>query len=114
MEVKASGIMHASSKDINGIYLHADDMPAVHVFRQHPFLLLSSKKLVQAFQKLIYVSTIVFGERRAAFLLPWRRVFSLTDAQLSVAKRDNAKALFNNHIQSLGGELQVCNSTLEL
>ena len=62
---------------------------------------------VQAFQKLIYVSTIVFGEQRAAFLLPWRRIFNLTDSQLTVAKRENAKALFNNHIQSLGGELQV-------
>lgn len=73
-----------------------------------PTLSSQFQRLVQAFQKLIYVSTIVFGERRAAFLLPWRRIFNLTDAQLSVAKRDNAKALFNNHIQSLGGELQVC------
>ena len=37
---------------------------------------------VQAFQKLIYVSTLVFGEA-SSFLLPWKRVFKVTDAQVS-------------------------------
>jgi multidrug transporter EmrE-like cation transporter len=44
--------------------------------------------MVQArktFQKLIYVSNLVFGDRQAAFLLPWTRVFGLTDAQASTA-----------------------------
>lgn len=36
---------------------------------------------VQAFQKLIYVSNIVFGEA-SAFLLPWKRVFKVTDSQV--------------------------------
>ncbi|KAK9829243.1 hypothetical protein WJX72_004725 [[Myrmecia] bisecta] len=58
-------------------------------------------------QKLIYVSTLVFGEAKSAFLLPWKRLFNLTDAQLYVARRDNAKALFKAHIESLGGELEA-------
>lgn len=36
----------------------------------------------KAFQKLIYVSNLVFGDRQAAFLLPWARVFGLNDAQV--------------------------------
>lgn len=57
----------------------------------------------KTFQKLIYVSNIVFGERQAAFLLPWIRVFGLTEAQVQVARRDNARALFKSRLVSGGG-----------
>ena len=60
----------------------------------------------KTFQKLIYVSNLVFGERQQ-FLLPWSRVFGLTDAQLYVAKRDNAKGIFKQYLDSQGGQLQV-------
>ena len=56
----------------------------------------------KTFQKLIYVSNLVYGERKAAFLLPWARVFGLTDAQVQVARRDNAKKLFEQHITASG------------
>lgn len=56
----------------------------------------------KTFQKLIYVSSLVFGERKAAFLLPWTRVFGLNDAQVQVARRDNAKKLFEQHLNSVG------------
>jgi hypothetical protein len=36
----------------------------------------------KTFQKLIYVSNLAFGDRQAAFLLPWQRVFGLSDAQV--------------------------------
>lgn len=36
---------------------------------------------VQAFQKLIYISTLVFGDA-SSFLLPWKRVFKVTDSQV--------------------------------
>lgn len=39
----------------------------------------------KTFQKLIYTSNLVFGDRQAAFLLPWTRVFGLTDAQVRAA-----------------------------
>jgi Chloroplast envelope transporter len=39
------------------------------------------QKLVQAFQKLIYVSNLVFGEA-STFLLPWKRLFKVTDSQV--------------------------------
>jgi hypothetical protein len=53
----------------------------------------------KAFQRLIYLSYSVFGEQKAAFLLPWRRVFNLNDSQLFVARRDNARAIFNQHLR---------------
>jgi Chloroplast envelope transporter len=59
----------------------------------------------KAFQRLVYVSALVFGDQKAAFLLPWRRVFNLTDAQLFVARRDNARAVFAGHLAARGGEL---------
>jgi hypothetical protein len=56
----------------------------------------------KTFQKLIYVSSLVFGERKAAFLLPWSRVFGLTDAQVQVARKDNAVKLFEAKIAASG------------
>eukprot|EP00879_Flechtneria_rotunda_P009976 GHRR01010432.1.p1 GENE.GHRR01010432.1~~GHRR01010432.1.p1 ORF type:complete len:735 (+),score=296.51 GHRR01010432.1:437-2641(+) len=58
----------------------------------------------KAFQRLVYVSYIVFGDQKAAFLLPWRRVFHLTDAQIFVARRDNARAIFSGYLAARGGE----------
>ena len=59
----------------------------------------------KTFQKLIYVSSLVFGERKAAFLLPWSRVFGLTDAQVQVARKDNAVKLFEARMASAEGGL---------
>ncbi|KAH6766065.1 translocon at the inner envelope membrane of chloroplasts 110 [Perilla frutescens var. hirtella] len=47
----------------------------------------------RAFQKLVYVSNLVFGEA-SGFLLPWKRVFKVTDSQVEVAVRDNAQRLY--------------------
>lgn len=44
---------------------------------------------------------------QAAFLLPWKRVFNMSDSSLYVARRENAKALFGGFIHSRGGTLQV-------
>lgn len=44
----------------------------------------------KGFQRLVYVSQAVFGDV-AAYLLSWRSHFALTEAQLYVARRDNAK-----------------------
>ncbi len=66
----------------------------------------------KTFQKLIYVSTGVFGEQKAAYLLPWKRVFELTDAQIVVAKRDNAKTLFVNYLKKQG-DFQATRGFLE-
>lgn len=38
---------------------------------------------VQAFMRLVYVSALVFGDA-ASFLLPWKRVLKVTDAQVSI------------------------------
>ncbi|PNW77802.1 hypothetical protein CHLRE_10g452450v5 [Chlamydomonas reinhardtii] len=59
----------------------------------------------KAFQRLIYVSQVVFGDQKAAFLLPWRRTFNLNDAQIFVARRDNARAIFRQFLEARGGAL---------
>ncbi|GFR49409.1 hypothetical protein Agub_g11462 [Astrephomene gubernaculifera] len=59
----------------------------------------------KAFQRLIYVSQVVFGDQKSAFLLPWRRTFNLNDAQIFVARRDNARAIFRQFLEARGGEL---------
>ncbi len=58
---------------------------------------------LRAFQKLVFVSDQVFGEQQSKFLLPWKRVFNLTDAQLNLAKRDNASGLYTQKLESFGG-----------
>ncbi|KAK9273053.1 hypothetical protein L1049_017860 [Liquidambar formosana] len=60
----------------------------------------------RAFQKLIYVSTLVFGEA-STFLLPWKRVFKVTDSQVEVAIRDNAQRLYAFKLISVGRDVDV-------
>ena len=45
------------------------------------------------FQKLVYVSTRTFGEAQAKFLLPWNRIFRVSDAQVTLAMKDSASNL---------------------
>jgi hypothetical protein len=58
----------------------------------------SCAEITKVFQKLIYVSTQVFGEKKSAFLLPWKRHFGCTDAQLFVAKKTFARQLFDDRL----------------
>ncbi|OVA12664.1 hypothetical protein BVC80_9017g17 [Macleaya cordata] len=58
----------------------------------------------RAFQKLIYVSTLVFGEA-STFLLPWKRVFKVTDSQVEVAIRDNAQRLYALKLKAIGRDV---------
>ncbi|XP_024401478.1 protein TIC110, chloroplastic [Physcomitrium patens] len=60
----------------------------------------------RTFQKLVYVSTLVFGEA-SKFLLPWKRVFKVTDAQVDVAVRDNASRLFSVQLNSIGPDFDI-------
>ncbi|XP_024019050.1 protein TIC110, chloroplastic [Morus notabilis] len=60
----------------------------------------------QAFQKLIYVSTLVFGDA-SSFLLPWKRVFKVTDSQVEIAIRDNAQRLYASRLKSVGRDISV-------
>lgn len=61
---------------------------------------------LQAFQKLIYVSTLAFGEA-SPFLLPWKRVFKVTDSQVEIAIRDNAKRLYASKLKSVGRDVDA-------
>ncbi|KAE8688829.1 TIC110 protein [Hibiscus syriacus] len=58
----------------------------------------------RAFQKLIYVSTLVFGDA-SSFLLPWKRVLKVTDSQVEIAIRDNAKQLYASKLASVGRDV---------
>nr|GMD14051.1 protein TIC110, chloroplastic [Ipomoea batatas] len=60
----------------------------------------------RAFQKLIYVSNIVFGDA-SSFLLPWKRMFKVTDAQVEVAVRDSAQRLYASKLKSVGRDVSV-------
>ncbi|KAM7256028.1 hypothetical protein ACFE04_011769 [Oxalis oulophora] len=60
----------------------------------------------QAFQKLIYVSSLVFGDA-SSFLLPWKRVFKVSDSQVEIAIRDNARRLYASKLKSIGRDVDV-------
>ncbi|XP_066373843.1 protein TIC110, chloroplastic-like [Miscanthus floridulus] len=60
----------------------------------------------RAFQKLIYVSNLVFGDA-SAFLLPWKRLFGVTDSQIDIAMRENAKSLYSVQLKSIGRGLDI-------
>ncbi|TKY56580.1 TIC110 protein [Spatholobus suberectus] len=60
----------------------------------------------RAFQKLIYVSNLVFGDA-SSFLLPWKRVFKVTDSQIEVAVRDNAQRLYASKLKSVGRDIDA-------
>ncbi|KAK3247525.1 hypothetical protein CYMTET_42978 [Cymbomonas tetramitiformis] len=55
----------------------------------------------RAFQKLVFVSNMVFGDAKSKFLLPWKRLFNVTDAQILVACRDNGASLYKRYLESL-------------
>jgi len=76
------------------------------IFRKRFELASKTAELEQRreFQKLIFVSQQVFGDAKARFLLPWKRVFNITDAQVSVAIRENANMLYRNKLKGLGLE----------
>lgn len=59
----------------------------------------------RAFQKLIYVSTLVFGEA-SKFLLPWKRILKVTDSQVDIAIRDNAQRLYALKLNSIGRDIE--------
>ncbi|KAK2079769.1 hypothetical protein QBZ16_002164 [Prototheca wickerhamii] len=59
----------------------------------------------RTFQKLIYVSYLLFGDR--AYVTPWARAFRLTDAQIYVARRDCARALFQKALDGACEALEV-------
>ncbi|CAN1266358.1 Protein TIC110, chloroplastic [Linum perenne] len=60
----------------------------------------------RAFQKLVYVSSLVFGDA-SSFLLPWKRVFKVTDSQVEVAIRDNAQRLYASKLRSVGRDIDA-------
>ena len=53
---------------------------------------------LRRFQKLVFVSQLLFGEQKARFLLPWRRRCNFTDAQVKVAMREVGSKLFSRAI----------------
>ena len=59
------------------------------------------------FQKLVYISQMTFGEEKARFMLPWRRVFRVTDAQVALALKDNASQLFRTFLVDNGAVANV-------
>lgn len=55
----------------------------------------------RAFQRLVFVSNTLFGAERSAFMLPWRRLFDLSDAQIALALKDSGVKLFRDRLSAV-------------
>lgn len=98
----------------SALQLEDDEAAAVHMeigrrlFRQR--LETGDKETAVAerktFQKLVYVSQLVFGEA-SKFLLPWKRIFKVSESQVDVAMRENALRLFQSQLASGGAETDL-------
>ncbi|VAH16694.1 unnamed protein product [Triticum turgidum subsp. durum] len=64
------------------------------------------RKRLDAFQKLIFVSNLVFGDA-SDFILPWKHLFGITDYQIDIAMRENAKSLYALELKSIGRGLDI-------
>eukprot|EP00271_Cylindrocystis_brebissonii_P002637 TRINITY_DN13403_c0_g1_i1.p1 TRINITY_DN13403_c0_g1~~TRINITY_DN13403_c0_g1_i1.p1 ORF type:complete len:1135 (-),score=312.95 TRINITY_DN13403_c0_g1_i1:1036-4398(-) len=60
----------------------------------------------KVFQRLVYVSNLVFGPK-AKFLLPWKRAFKLTDAQVDVSVDVMSRQLLQAQLDLAGAEPDV-------
>jgi len=64
------------------------------------------------FQKLVYVSTRTFGEAQAKFLLPWNRIFRVSDAQVTLAMKDSASNLLKVRLTESGAVANLDDASL--
>uniref|UniRef100_A0ACD5TNL3 Uncharacterized protein n=1 Tax=Avena sativa TaxID=4498 RepID=A0ACD5TNL3_AVESA len=64
------------------------------------------RERLNAFQKLIFVSNLVFGDA-SEFILPWKHLFGITDYQIDIAMRENAKSLYALELKSIGRGLDI-------
>uniref|UniRef100_A0ACD5U5E3 Uncharacterized protein n=1 Tax=Avena sativa TaxID=4498 RepID=A0ACD5U5E3_AVESA len=64
------------------------------------------RERLDAFQKLIFVSNLVFGDA-SEFILPWKHLFGITDYQIDIAMRENAKSLYALELKSIGRGLDI-------
>ena len=53
------------------------------------------------------MSALVFGERKAAFLLPWSRLADVNQATIARAITDNGKLRLAAELRKLTREMQV-------
>ena len=53
------------------------------------------------------MSALVFGERKAAFLLPWRRIAEVNDATIARAITDNGKQRMVAELGQRTSKMQV-------
>ena len=64
------------------------------------------------FQKLVYISTRTFGEQQAKFLLPWNRIFRVSDAQVTLAMKDSASNLLKTVLAKSGAVANLDDASL--
>jgi len=86
--------------DENAAQAHLEE--GRRIFRQRMELDKEDVKLSEKeFQKLMYLSQLTFGEAKSRFLLPWKRLFDVSDAALAYAVKDNASTLFQGRVDEL-------------
>ncbi|KAF0906555.1 hypothetical protein E2562_011535 [Oryza meyeriana var. granulata] len=60
----------------------------------------------QEFQKLIFVTNLVFRDA-SEFLLPWKRLFGVHESQIDNVMRESAKSLYASLLKSIGRGLDI-------
>ena len=48
----------------------------------------------------MFLSNLVFGEAKARFLLPWKRLFNVSDAQIALACKTNGEVMFKKYLNT--------------
>ncbi|MCW1887924.1 hypothetical protein OKA04_24555, partial [Luteolibacter flavescens] len=60
----------------------------------------------QAFEKLIFVTNLVFRDAYE-YLLPWKRLFGVHESQIDDVMRESAKSLYASLLKSIGRGLDI-------
>uniref|UniRef100_A0A0D9XKZ4 Glycosyltransferase 61 catalytic domain-containing protein n=1 Tax=Leersia perrieri TaxID=77586 RepID=A0A0D9XKZ4_9ORYZ len=60
----------------------------------------------QAFEKLIFVTNLVFRDA-SEYLLPWKRLFGVHESQIDNVMRESAKSLYASQLKSIGRGLDI-------
>ena len=69
---------------------------------------------LRSFQKIVYISYLLFGDVQSSFLTPWVSKFNgLTREQITVARRDGARTIMRGRIVGdFGGKIPSTASAL--
>jgi DNA-binding Lrp family transcriptional regulator len=113
--VSLAGDEHIKARQfLDAVGLTDEDAAPVHIdvgrslFRQNVENSARDEQVegVKSFQKLVYLSSQLFGDLKSGYLTPWVSRFSVTPEQVAVAKRNGARMILQGRINSeLAGDI---------